>query len=441
MIVGSSTLLTLTGQLTWPLLLSFITVGILPNQVNAATWSVFGRLINSSHWPLLLSTDTSSDRKVFKRVQGVTWLSSVVGFLLAVAAAITPLGVHIRIRLFRQDDVPFTYVKDISSIGQAALNRSLYHTNRLCGGWVPRICPGQPHTFNDTLDHPYIWGDIAANITDVFDSVHGAGKSASTLSSFLDIQYRAFVDWTNETVPYLHDSVIWTDGGRNKAHTQGRFQYYQPFILNSRIEPVEGLIVSTTDTPGIGFRNHTLPPASEYGYVWAEDILWLELETVCTDLNITLEYTIPKWGMLESAERPHLVDRGGLVNNPIYAPNLDLNASQFNPKLLEKSWIGAVLTNAILKGVLNEFQDDLHLDKVYHLDDITGCTDTSLSSLTPGQLSFGSYGAADRHADIWSPHLPGVLAKCTSWSMNENMGLNVTYAGMCIRASRCAIEL
>lgn len=115
---------------------------------------------------------------------------------------------------------------------------------------------------------------IASNITDVFTSATDAGKS--TVAGIFDIQYRSFINYNNQTKPGESENAEWIDKGRPR--TQGQFRYYQQFLLENRTRPIEGLIVSTGDVPGIGFRNHTLPPSSAYGYTWEEDILWLESE-------------------------------------------------------------------------------------------------------------------------------------------------------------------
>lgn len=78
-------------------------------------------------------------------------------------------------------------------------------------------------------------------------------------------------------MPNSDRTHVWLDHG--KPRTQGRFQYYQQFLLENKTRAIEGLIVSTQETPGVGLRNHTVPPASEYGYTWKERILWLQPET------------------------------------------------------------------------------------------------------------------------------------------------------------------
>lgn len=63
-------------------------------------------------------------------------------------------------------------------------------------------------------------------------------------------------------------------------------------VLNNAWEAIAGLVVNTK-TGGIGFRNHTTPPVLPFGGIWSEDLLFIEPETECVDLNITLDFKIP----------------------------------------------------------------------------------------------------------------------------------------------------
>lgn len=112
--------------------------------------SVFGQLIQRSKWPFLLQTDTASGRKVDKRIRILTVLSTFAGVLLAVAAAITPLGLHSAIRSSEEAEVPFGYVKDDSAVGQATQSHSTYVANRLCGASFNTDCPGNSNGY-----HPF----------------------------------------------------------------------------------------------------------------------------------------------------------------------------------------------------------------------------------------------------------------------------------------------
>lgn len=80
----------------------------------------------------------------------MTILSTFAGVLLAVAAAITPLGLHSAIRSTEVADIPFAYVKDASAVGQATQSHQTYVANRLCGASYYADCPGNSNGY-----HPF----------------------------------------------------------------------------------------------------------------------------------------------------------------------------------------------------------------------------------------------------------------------------------------------
>jgi hypothetical protein len=88
-------------------------------------------------------------------------------------------------------------------------------------------------------------------------------------------------------------------------------------VLNDAWEAVTGLVVDTK-AGGIGFRNHTTPPTLPYGSTWSEDLLFIEPETECVDMNITLDFNIPRREGLDDVENVVVTDHGGFAN-------LDLN--------------------------------------------------------------------------------------------------------------------
>lgn len=106
-------------QITYPLLITLVAVGILKRRTNVATCSVFGRLINYSHWPVLLQTDPLAGTKVDKRIRGIAISPALTTLLLAVAAIIILLELHDTLRTTYLDQVKFQYEKDNSAMGQA----------------------------------------------------------------------------------------------------------------------------------------------------------------------------------------------------------------------------------------------------------------------------------------------------------------------------------
>lgn len=86
-------------------------------------------------------------------------------------------------------------------------------------------------------------------------------------------------------------------------------------VLNDAWEAIEGLIVNTK-TGGIGFRNHTTPPHLPFGSSWSEDLLFIEPETECVDLNLTLDFNIPYSNDYtgKNVENITITDHGGFAN-------------------------------------------------------------------------------------------------------------------------------
>lgn len=347
--------------------------------------SVLGRLLNSSLWPTILRTDSATHRSVSKKVVLLSALSTLGALLLAIVGPFTPLGLSSRVQSSSASLVQFNYAVDNSPIGQANISRTGYVNNRLCGAFLLLNCPGS-YAGYDTIsnatgeyaipDGPdaYMSSAIAPNITAAFTS---ATNSSRTISSVFDIQYRLFTIWGNSTEP---TESQWVDQGR--PQTIGQFQYFQSFIQDDRYEAVEGLILDTK-AGGIGFRNHSMPPSSDTGYEWTEDILWIEPDTVCVNTNLTLDFTMGP--PLDGAMSANLTDRGGFVNLPTDYPYLDLNHSQTDPMLYARAWKGAVLSNMNLLIYFNQTRGHSYIGKKY------GIGDTFLDLISPNQLSIEQF--------------------------------------------------
>lgn len=235
--------------------------------------------MNDSLWRVLLRTDTASSRKVDKRTRLLSIFSTFLGVFLAVAAAITPLGLYETYRLREAEATEFGYVKDVSPVGRATPSRYKYSTNRVCGYVGNDPCPG---ALDQDVQQNGVSSLVASNITDVFTSATTGQRT--TVAGVFDIQYRFYVQYNeNSTKPAEGKASQWLDQGR--ARTQGRFRFSEDFVANSRLRAVEGLVISTAKDPGpgIGFRNHTLPMNSaRHGYVWEENLLWLEpVSVIC----------------------------------------------------------------------------------------------------------------------------------------------------------------
>ncbi|KAH8812938.1 hypothetical protein F5884DRAFT_318929 [Xylogone sp. PMI_703] len=392
----------IVAHFSFPLIVVFVVVGILSESYNAATWSVLGRLLNNSKWPYILRSDSVTKRKVSKRVLIPSAISSFGLLFLGIVSSVTPLGLSSSISQVAPQLVAFQYIQDDSPIGQATTSHADYATNRLCGYFIQLNCPGNAAgytTFENSTGwygiantpDAYISSTIASNITEAFTSA--TSDPGNTISSVFDIQYRSFVQYNNSTRPGPDESAPWIDQGRPRS--QGGSQFYQSLILNNRFEAVEGVVLDLV-SGGIGFRNHTLPPSSSTGFVWQEDLLWIEPETVCVDLNITVDYSIdPDGGALNG----RLTDRGGLVHLTKDYPQLDMNNTQNDPALYGRAWKGAVLTNYNIMIYFNETRNRTAVGKTYSLKG----TGTIAGLLTPNQISLTPFGDGSLGPTLPSP--------------------------------------
>ncbi|RFU24613.1 hypothetical protein B7463_g11732, partial [Scytalidium lignicola] len=379
------------AQISFPLIMVFVVVDVLSESYNAATWSVLGRLLNNSKWPYILRSDSVTKRKVSKRVLIPSTISSFGVLFLGVVGSVTPLGLSSVISQSTPKAVPFQYTQDDSPIGQATTSHSDYVTNRLCGYDILLNCPGSDAGYKTienatgwygipTTPDAYISSVIAPNITEVFTS--GTSNDGNTISSVFDIQYRSFIQYNNSTRPGPNESVPWVDQGRPRS--QGETRFYQSLILNNQYQVVEGVVLDLI-SGGIGFRNHTIPPSSNTGFVWEEDLLWIEPETSCVNLNVTVDYAIePIGGALDA----RITDRGGITNLPKYYPTIDMNNTQLNPVLYDRAWVGAVLTDYNFMIYFNETRDETAVGKTYSLDE----TGTETDILVPNQISVTPFG-------------------------------------------------
>jgi hypothetical protein len=174
-----------------------------------------------------------------------------------------------------------------------------------------------------------------------------------------------------------------------------------------------------------------LPPSSEFGYAWSEDLLWLEPETACTNLNISFNYEMPLPGYSDRYIKGSLVDRGGFVNLESKRSTIQLHLNRTNtqdePKLLEKSWKTAALTNAITLELLNKTRDYWNrsfVGKQYPLNQILTLWDDA--DVDPLWVSFSTYGYWDTpyntsFSSTWDPGLPPPLDLMRRFTNISNM--------------------
>lgn len=292
-------------QFLLPNAIVLILVGLLEDTNSAVTWSVVGRHLDSSFWPVLLRADTTASRRVSTTVRLVAWLRPLLLILVAIAAIVTPLGLHEFVGPSRQPTlVPFSYLRDTSPMGYGTAPRSDMGFTRTCGDRLPAQCPGTTvqinYSKNATTFSAEIPNDdydmrIPKELAVLYQS--GLDGQAQTVSSFFDIQWRQYTYSIQEGANHGSRYVV------------DVYRQLTSMLLNDALEPVEGLIVDTK-RGGIGFRNHTIPRGLTFGGDWTEDILFLEPETACVDINLTLEFMIlPFHASTASVANLSLVDR------------------------------------------------------------------------------------------------------------------------------------
>ncbi|EFE35047.1 uncharacterized protein ARB_06003 [Trichophyton benhamiae CBS 112371] len=320
-----------------------------------ATRSVAGRFFHSSLWPRILRSDSASTTGLPRSIVVVTLLSTITTILFGLTATVTPLGLYEGVSP-RKDTklVDFHYIKDTSPIGYGTPARGNVRFSRICGGFTPQVCPHSNGNLTSTENSmgEHVSGDwydtrIPQRVIDMFQS--GLSSQQSSVSSIFDIQWRSYTYSRIEDRP---DNLVVDNGTR---YPVGAFRQISTFVLNNRIEAVEGLVVDTKNG-GIGFRNHTAPPVEPFGSSWSEDLLFIVPETQCVDTNLTLDFSIPlKNSESISNQITNLVltDRGGFANLVQKYPSWDRNDTQRNPDLRNRAYKAAWINNVWSMAFMN----------------------------------------------------------------------------------------
>lgn len=316
-----------------------------------------GRFLHTSLWPSILQTDTAASHGVQKRVASVGLLQMLALGLISVASIVTPLGLYDTILPIGNGQYEeFQYIKDSSPFGLGTPSRSTAPFTRSCG---QNACPGT--TKNETC-HQVGLAQVCNGtrfdrlIPEILTSLFkdGATSFSSTLSSIFDIQWRSHYNMTD---PF--GSLGW---GLMSAYRQ-----ITTLILDEEMHVVEGLIVNTK-TGGIGFRNHTVPRKTyPYGSTWTEDLLFIQPETQCVDMNFTFNFhleTVDNSVQL-STSGVYIKDGGGFSNFSRKAPvhSMSVPASyngQGDIDLRSRAYNAAWLTNYLTMLYYNLTNPDIN---------------------------------------------------------------------------------
>jgi len=192
--------------------------------------------------------------------------------------------------------------------------------------------------------------NVPQAVLDAFSS--GTKGVHTTVSNFFDIEWRQLT-WAifSREKPLYNETM----------YSSGRYQQIDSSILADTYKVVEGLVVDAKDG-GLGFRNHTIPIGFPHGAQWQEDLLFMEPQTECVNMNLTLDFTVglsfentsamaTGYGILDFV----LTDHGGFVNiNRTYPfNNYDRDRSQEFADLRARAYKGAWMSNMYTALVLN----------------------------------------------------------------------------------------
>ncbi|XP_006463248.1 hypothetical protein AGABI2DRAFT_179666 [Agaricus bisporus var. bisporus H97] len=325
------------------LFLVVLLVKFLPTTTTAIAWSSISRTLHSSLWPTILRTDSGLGQTEGAVVLILSRLGTLTTILVAVAGVFLPLGlsegpiVHGNVQLLKG-----TYIPDNSPLALSTTpHQDSFVYGRQCNSFDV-ACPGNDNPNTTT---------IAPSILEIFNSTpHGP----------FSMKFRRFYQGKES----LNCSV----GFEASAET---------FILRNDTSFAEGLIIDmSTEQPGIGLWNQTVPTEVQIGGTWTQDILWIEPETECVDTNLTVDYLLMDGPNLWIDEF-NITDHGGFYNLTRERPSLDLNGQNIN--LRQRAFTGAVYSNFIAMLFFNATRNNSSEGSTYPLSSHN--IDTRLSAI------------------------------------------------------------
>jgi len=210
--------------------------------------------------------------------------------LLVVASVLAPLGLYDDIVPGDTKPVEFQYVKDVGPWGRVTMPRPDAKFTRYCEVGLTINCPGQYQGVYMNETEPGHWESVETdenstinltipiNFTTMFTSA--TSDRGNTISGLFDIQYRRW--------KFNQNGIM----DKGEPFVEGDSQFIGSMIAQDSIQLTEGLVVDMRETPGIGFRNHTIPVGLNHGGTWSEDITWVEPVTKCADTNLSIEMRV-----------------------------------------------------------------------------------------------------------------------------------------------------
>ena len=316
--------------------------------------SVLGRALQSSPWPTLLQTDTTARHGVRGIVSNGLLLQTAIVVLISAAAIVTPLGLYQVIEPSDSFDLePFHYAQDNSPFGYGSPARMAGPFSRNCGD-SKEPCPGSWK--NATCTQKGL-AEVCTGVTydraipEILSSTlrDRASTLNGSVSSIFDIQWR-----TQTNASDAFGALGW--------YVKSAYRQIGILVLDPTIQLVDGLLVDAQNG-GIGFRNHTVPlSVHEYGSTWDEDILFVEPETQCVNLNVTFEFQLTQnsTGRLAPTNLT-LRDQGGF--SPLSRTSPDLSVpedgnGQGHLDLRERAYKAAWLNNFLTLAYFNRTGPD-----------------------------------------------------------------------------------
>lgn len=283
----------------------------------------------------------------------VTSLKRFLAVLIAIAAVVTPIGLYESIVASDSPtNSPFHYVQDSSTFGLGTPPRTDLPWSRFCGGMNMVACP---NSFSNVTRFSNSTGEyfhvekydtrVPQYVIDAFQS--GLSAFNKSVSSIFDIQSR-YYSWSPES---RSPDGLRPDNG--SSYPTSGFRPIESVILKDKVTLVEGLVVDMVNG-GIGFRNHSAPPVDGFGSEWSEDILFVVPESQCVDMNITLDFMLPKYySDTDSITNLVLTDHGGFAHITKEYPKVDVSDAQNNPNLRERAHKAAWINNAYSMAFMN----------------------------------------------------------------------------------------
>ncbi|CBF82114.1 predicted protein [Aspergillus nidulans FGSC A4] len=350
-------------QILIPLAIPWALSAFLSQENSVITWTILARFFHSSLWPSILGISSTETAGVPWRIYLTSWGQVGLLFLLSVAAICSPLGLYSSIEpASSATEKQFSYIADRSAFRYGTPLRSEGPFTRFCGTESP--CPGTTITqtcatrglsevCNDTVYESRIPEDLASVFKD------GAAAVGPTVASIFDMQYRMYRNSTDQ-----NSELGW--------YTKPDYRTMSVQILEDKIKLVEGLITDLQDG-GIGFRNHTAPKATlKYGASWTEDILFIEPETECVPLNLSIHAITPPSNFNgRFLENFSLVDDGGFADLSRTAPPgstataIEQGELDLKDRAYRAAWLNNHYTMVFLNITDGDSQTQTRVDSVH----------------------------------------------------------------------------